>query len=182
MPYEIPGSDYPQSPHRNLVRKVQCHAGWDWGICLMAAGLYGDVQLAAAQPARARHHDTAARNPAAVDRGSVELWSPASASEVQPALTGPDGSPVAAEHVQTVQVLAGLSTVQHRFDVPQPAIWWPAGYGEQPLQQLSVTAAGDRVDKRLGLRTLELVTEEDERGLGFKFRVNGVDVFAKGAN
>ena len=32
MPYEIPGSDYPvQSPHRNLVRKVQCHAGWDWG-------------------------------------------------------------------------------------------------------------------------------------------------------
>ena len=36
--------------------------------------------------------------------------------------------------------------------------------------------------QRLGLRTLELVTEEDEVGLGFKFRVNGVDIFAKGAN
>ena len=53
MPYEIPGSDYPvQSPHRNLVRKVQCHAGWDWGCCLMVAGLYGEVYLGTAAPGR----------------------------------------------------------------------------------------------------------------------------------
>ena len=56
MPYEIPGSDYPvQSPHRNLVRKAQCHAGWDWGCCLMAAGLYGDAYLATASPGRIEH-------------------------------------------------------------------------------------------------------------------------------
>lgn len=47
LPYEVPCSDYPvQSPHRNLVRKVQCHAGWDWGCCLMVAGVYGEIYLA----------------------------------------------------------------------------------------------------------------------------------------
>ena len=51
MPYEIPGSDYPvQSPHRNLVRKAQCHAGWDWGCCLMAAGLYGCLLYTSPSP------------------------------------------------------------------------------------------------------------------------------------
>ncbi len=48
LPYAIPCSSAPvHSPHRNLVRKVQCHGGWDWGICLMVAGIYGDIYLGA---------------------------------------------------------------------------------------------------------------------------------------
>src|SRR5271157_4888323 len=44
--YPVPHTMYPvQSPHRNLVRKVQCHGGWDWGPCLMVAGITGSVSL-----------------------------------------------------------------------------------------------------------------------------------------
>ena len=57
-----------------------------------------------------------------------------------------------------------------------------AGYGEQPLYGLEVVAAGDRGKKRIGLRELALITEEDDRGLSFAFHVNGVALFAKGAN
>ena len=40
LPYAIPHNYWPvQSPHRNLIRKVQCHSGWDWGPCLMVAGI-----------------------------------------------------------------------------------------------------------------------------------------------
>ena len=56
LPYEVPGCEYPvQSSNRNLVRKVQCHAGWDWGCCLMVAGLYGEIYLKTAQPVRIEH-------------------------------------------------------------------------------------------------------------------------------
>ena len=46
LPYPIPYSKYDvYSPHRNLVRKIQCHSGWDWGPCLMAFGIYGEISL-----------------------------------------------------------------------------------------------------------------------------------------
>src|SRR6056297_59477 len=46
LPYPVPHTEYPvQSMGRNLVRKAQCHAGWDWGPCLMVSGLYGPVSL-----------------------------------------------------------------------------------------------------------------------------------------
>ena len=46
LPYPVPYNINPvQSPHRNLVRKVQCHSGWDWGPCLMVAGIEGRVSL-----------------------------------------------------------------------------------------------------------------------------------------
>ncbi|GAB1482050.1 hypothetical protein MASR2M78_08650 [Treponema sp.] len=46
LPYVVPYNVSPvQSPHRNLVRKTQCHSGWDWGPCLMVAGIYGDTYI-----------------------------------------------------------------------------------------------------------------------------------------
>ncbi|MGA2641435.1 MAG: sugar-binding domain-containing protein [Spirochaetia bacterium] len=46
LPYPFPHTQHPvQSPHRNLIRKVQCHGGWDWGPCLMVAGIPGGASL-----------------------------------------------------------------------------------------------------------------------------------------
>jgi beta-mannosidase len=45
---------------------------------------------------------------------------------------------------------------------------------------LRVGALSER--RRIGLRTIELVTEPDEHGLSFGLRVNGRAVFAKGSN
>jgi beta-mannosidase len=45
-----------------------------------------------------------------------------------------------------------------------------------------VKAGSHEVKKRIGLRTVELVNRRDKAGLSMTFRVNGVDVFAKGAN
>ena len=74
------------------------------------------------------------------------------------------------------------NTICEKIYVEDPQIWWPNGYGAQPLYDLEVTISGQKLKKRIGFRDLKLVTKEDERGLGFKFCVNGVDVFAKGAN
>ncbi|MEE2727428.1 MAG: glycoside hydrolase family 2 protein [Candidatus Latescibacterota bacterium] len=179
MPYEIPGSDYPvQSPHRNLVRKAQCHAGWDWGCCLMAAGLYGDVYLATALPGRIEHVYTEQHFTEQECRLDVHV-------EVLAAQAGPselvlsvDGQSVR----RSVALVEGVNALNESIEIADPKRWWPAGYGEQPLYELEVAIAGERVRKRIGLRELALVTEEDDRGLSFAFHVNGVAIFAKGAN
>ncbi len=49
-PYSVPHTTSPvQSMHRNFVRKVQCHSGWDWGPCIMCMGMYGEVAIVAQQ-------------------------------------------------------------------------------------------------------------------------------------
>ena len=68
------------------------------------------------------------------------------------------------------------------LDVGKPALWWPAGHGEQPLYEAIVSIPGDSVIRKIGFRTLEVVTEKDEAGASMIFRVNGIDIFAKGAN
>ena len=46
LKYPVPCSEYDvSSPNRNLVRKCQCNAGWDWGPCLMVSGIYGHIYI-----------------------------------------------------------------------------------------------------------------------------------------
>ncbi|MCV5332173.1 hypothetical protein OFD71_28240, partial [Escherichia coli] len=46
LPFPIPSAmGNNQIPHMNLIRKTQCHSGWDWGICLMVSGIYDPIQI-----------------------------------------------------------------------------------------------------------------------------------------
>ena len=179
FPYEIPGCEYPvQSPNRNLVRKVQCHAGWDWGCCLMVAGLYGEVSLYAARPVRIEHVYTSQLHEKGICHLEVTLEVYSAEQCERELIISIDGHHV----VKTFKLSEGNNIICQKIDVEEPEIWWPNGYGAQPLYDLEVTISGQKLKKRIGFRDLKLVTKEDERGLGFKFCVNGVDVFAKGAN
>ncbi len=78
------------------------------------------------------------------------------------------------------------------FTVETPKLWWPHGYGNQPLYDLTVVAQSggspaedledlDRITRRIGFRRAQLVQEEDRFGRSFYFRINDVDVFAGGS-
>ena len=78
-----------------------------------------------------------------------------------------------------------------RFSVPDAKLWWPRGYGAQPLYDLTLQLVdGDGATlathtQRVGLRTLKLQRTDvtDKEGTGeFVFVVNGTKVFAKGTN
>ena len=177
VPYEARNSPI---PHGNMLRKPQCHFGWDWNIAVAPFGLYGEARLRRMAPARieaveaAQHHDTAT--------GAVTV-------EAKVTLVGLAGTTApwhirfaGQEHAGEVAVGPAETTVTARFEVADPKLWQPAGSGEQPLYDLEVVAGGDRVRRRIGLRTIELVTDPDPAGARFLFRVNGRDVFCRGAN
>ena len=179
LPYPIPYSTYHvQSPHRNLIRKVQCHAGWDWGICLMVSGINGAIYLGATSLGRIEYVATTQRH----QRGRVtvevatEVNSPAGGKSTLEVTLGTE------RITQPVTLQPGLNVVRTRLTIRKPKLWWPNGYGAQPLYDLTVRVAGDEARKRIGLRNLEVLNIEDKRGLSLTFRVNGVEIYCKGAN
>ncbi|UWR00048.1 glycoside hydrolase family 2 protein [Rhodobacteraceae bacterium S2214] len=169
--FELPISKNCPIPFGNFLRKPACDFGWDWNIALAPFGIYGDIAL---EPSKAARIDTL--NIHQDHSGDGVLVT------VQVATTNHDGAVTLDFDGQTITGTAvhGLCTLSAR--VSQPKLWWPAGQGDQPLYDLKITAGDATATRRLGLRQMELVTEEDDAGLGFKFRVNGRDVFCKGAN
>jgi len=155
-------------PNGNMLRKMQCDFGWDWNIALAPFGVYGDLRI---EPSAAARIDTVHVHQDHSD-GCVLT--------VKTDVTNHDGDTVVRFDGDdyTVDPETGICTIK----VDDPQLWWPVGQGAQPLYDLTVTA-GDAVKTiKVGLRTIDLVTTPDDAGLGFKFAVNGRDVFAKGAN
>jgi beta-mannosidase len=179
LAYPVPHTKNPvQSPHRNLVRKIQCHGGWDWGPCLMVAGIGGRIELQAFSDARIDYVATAQKHGKGkcMVRVSVDCEAARDgAAELVVAL----GDETAR---RTVTLVRGINSVLLDVTVGAPRLWWPNGYGEAFLYDLTVTLGGHSVRKRLGLRRLSVVNRKDRAGVSMTFRVNGVDVFCKGAN
>ncbi len=181
LPYPIPYSSaalHACDMHRNLLRKVQCHGGWDWGISLMIAGIAGDISLQATSQGRIdyvyctqQHRDDACTVTVQCEYTAVTAGKRTMTVEL-------DGQRVSFD----ADVAPGTNLLSADIEIDKPRLWWPAGQGEQPLYDLKVNVGDDEQCKKIGLRSMELITEEDELGRSFTIRVNGRDIFCKGAD
>ena len=176
VPHAIPGG-----PH---LRKAPCQFGWDWGPKLLPIGIWKEIRLEGYSVARLddvhvrqHHHNGVVVLEAAL---SLERWQDNPLTALVQVI-GPDGAELKTE----AQVPGDSQSLQVTINRPQ--LWWPNGYGDQPLYQVEVTltARGQPCDRRayqVGLRTIELRQEDDAWGKSFTFVVNGVPIFAKGSN
>lgn len=170
-PFEIPWSKNCPIPYGNFLRKPACDFGWDWNIALAPFGVYGDMKIEAKTQPRIESVLIGQSH----QGGSAEL-------SVTTKVTNFDDELEIEFNGQKVNSKVENGEATATITVNDPKLWWPAGQGDQPLYDLTIRA-GDAVEKRrIGLRQMELVTEQDNIGLGFRFRVNGRDVFCKGAN
>jgi beta-mannosidase len=166
-------------PH---LRKAPCQFGWDWGPRLPPVGIWKDLRLEGYSIGRFSdiHLRQAHRESGVlISAGySVEQWGQTELAASME-LVDPEGVVTRVESPASVGSLV--------VKIPNPQLWWPNGYGAQPLYQVKVSlfAAGRTLDERrfqVGLRTVELRREPDAWGESFTFVVNGVPVFAKGAD
>lgn len=178
LPVDVPCTGVNSVKHLNLIRKVQCHGGWDWGITLLVSGLYGKIYLQGVQNARIEHVYSEQEHSAGLCKLTVhaELIADHEGTETVGFTFNGETKSVSAE------LKPGVNTVSVSFEVRNPKLWNPVGYGEQNLYELTVATADEKLEKKIGLRTLALINEDDEVGRSMKFRVNGVDIFCKGAD
>ncbi len=181
---EVLAAQYDPRPNNypgpaNLMRKMACNFGWDWGPTLVTAGLWQGVTL--------------------------ESWSDARLARIRPEITldGADGkvrihadiegsaqAPLSlrvsvGEVTETLPVAGAAATLD--LTVKSPELWWPHNLGNPRLYKLSVDlCAGDAVldswSRDIGFRSLRLDTLPDEHGTPFAFIINDVPVYISGAN
>jgi len=179
LEYTVPYMKYPvQSPDRNMIRKTQCHSGWDWGPSIMTGGIYGEIYLYSSNKYRIDKFTT---RQILIDKKwyintNISVLSSNSQTE-EFKLNINDNT----ENF-TVNLKPGMNNLTHKIKAGEVELWWPAGYGKQKLYKLTFNCSETTITKKIGFRKIEVITEPDNYGISMYFRVNGRDIFAKGAN
>ena len=171
-----------------FARKAGYHYGWDWGPRLVTSGIWRPVVLEA--------WDDVLLEDVAVAQQRVSQRSAEIACEVEiTAREVTPGARVAVYDAGAERLLGevacdlkpGNNRVRVEFTLRNPRLWWCNGLGSPELYDFrtELSVDGRMADSRTvttGIRSIELVRERDADGQSFYFRLNGVRVFAKGAN
>jgi beta-mannosidase len=169
----------------NFARKAQFQFGWDWGLRLVTQGIWRPVYLESWEHTRLEEIQyfqevvTTAlariRVYARIDRRS------------------PGAYELRLRDLGTGRLLAKRALtkteeeVNFNFQIDQPRLWWPNGHGEAHRYHLSCElwldgVLQDQQEKKIGIRTVELVQRPDAYGTSFYFKINGRPIFTKGAS
>ncbi|HEX2914510.1 MAG TPA: glycoside hydrolase family 2 protein [Chloroflexia bacterium] len=187
---EIPGQwgDY-NARERVYARKTQSHFSWDWAPRLVNVGIWQEVRLEHFSKARllSPYFRTLGldKDRAILSLSSeVERWENSGDLSMQVSLR--------LNEKELVNQESGLNGPEARlvFELANPELWWPQGYGKQPLYDLTVTLKDggkilDVFEDRVGVCQVTLDRSQDSEEPGcefFTFVVNGTPIFAKGAN
>jgi beta-mannosidase len=187
MSYQLPASNDQGEKTSPWTRKAPYQYGWDWGPRFVTSGIWKPITLEAWDDARVSDLHIVQNKVSKEQAALTAQIDVASSSAADAELIVEDTGHKTTLAKQTVKLAAGTNHFAFDFNLANPALWWPNGLGEHPLYSFKakLLLKGQPVDERsvrTGLRSLQIRQEKDEWGLSFTFIVNGVPVFAKGAN
>lgn len=195
--YESNGFNYPaDNDHHEkhlsvFTRKAPYSYGWDWGIRMVTSGVWRPVSLRfydvatigdyhvkqlALTESKAQLSNELQINSILTQQTNAEL-------RVTVSLEGKEVSEVK----QSIVLQPGINNFNLPIEITDPVRWMPNGWGKPTLYDFSSQIiCNNKViaeqSHRIGLRTVKLVNEKDADGESFYFEVNGIPMFAKGAN
>ena len=201
--FEVDNAICTEEPRRNdrgdirraFLRKPQYVYGWDWSPRAVTIGIADDVYIEISKTARITDvhiYTERIESNYSVIRGEIEvenmnILSTLDAEYIRLNLTLNNEKKVSWEE-KDVFLCSGLNYLPFEIKIENPHLWWPNNSGHQPLYKVNCEMM---VKNRqisypqfdFGIRTIELDTSrinDDRRD--FKFKINGYDIFAKGAN
>lgn len=160
------------------IRKAHCMFGWDWGAHLPDMGIWRDVSLISYNTVRlnsvsfTQHHG---ENTVLEITPEFEVLDENKNFTIEYEITAPDGTK------------RTFRNEDNKIEIDPATRWWPRGYGEQNLYTVTVNICDggtvlDSMTKRIGIRTITMDRTPDEWGEKFCVRVNGINIFAMGAD
>lgn len=170
---------------RIFMRKAQCHFSWDWAPNFPAMGIWQDVALnlcPGAEISKVMIHPY-------LD-GRASFFIHMSKDFDNDNINGKFLTIKVYDDEQTVEETFPLDGIKNAYNlfVKDAKLWWPVGMGEPHLYNYEVilTEAGEVTytkSGRFGFRTVELDQSPiDGEKFACKFKINGEEVFIKGAN
>jgi beta-mannosidase len=180
--------EYTHTEEKTYIRKAAYEYGWDWGPRFVTSGIWRPAKLEAWNDARISNLHIAQRD---VTTRVAHLT-----AEVEITAADDASGKIALTYVHMrkkseISVDADLHPGVNHFDFPlqieNPDLWYPAGYGAQPRYEFTAQLrigknVADQASVRIGLRSVVLRRDLDQWGRSFEFIINGIPVFAKGAD
>ncbi|MCG7382384.1 glycoside hydrolase family 2 protein [Paenibacillus sp. ACRRY] len=167
-----------------FARKAPYHYGWDWGPRFVTSGIWREARLEGWSEVKIndvfiRQNEVTASAASLTAIVEVETFNPIEAI----IRIGTDGQ----TWEQAASLQAGVQTIEIPVSITEPKLWWSRGLGDPHMYSfVTEVLKGEQVladsTVKTGLRSIRLVRDKDEAGASFYFELNGVAVFAKGAN
>jgi beta-mannosidase len=172
------------------TRKAGYQYGWDWGPRYITEGIWQPIRVEMWDALRIEnfhiHQQTVGKAVATLDAElNIEASRNSSASvEITYGVISGAAFPAIR---QSVQLIPGNNRLSVPINIANPKLWYPIGYGAQDRYQFSVVVRSGRdvaanAALKTGLRSIALRREVTKTGKSFAFVVNGIPVFAKGAD
>lgn len=165
---------------RVFVRKAQYQFGWDWGPRFVTAGIWKKVQLKfwnSAKIENIKFSQVELNDKKAILEFTTEIYV-SNAKTIQLKIN---------DKSETFNLKKGKNKIKMSYEIANPKLWWCNGLGEANLYSFTIEIQQkkqffDAKKLNIGLRTIELIQENDQHGKSFYFKLNGKSVFMKGAN
>lgn len=172
--YKLPGG---KKVH---TRKAGFHYGWDWGPKIPVSGIWKPVEIIS--------YNNAIIKDLYIEQ--KEVFDSVANFKINLELNVVKSGEYLLEVNNTKyikQLIKGVQNIDLDFNILKPKLWWPNGYGKQPLYDINVTLIKNKKiistkKKKIGIRTVKLITSADSTGKNFYFEINGEAIFMKGAN
>ncbi|WP_169084828.1 beta-mannosidase [Paenibacillus sp. PL91] len=167
-----------------FARKAPYHYGWDWGPRFVTSGIWREARLEGWSDIKINDvyvkQDQVSASEASLTV-SVEIESEHAWSGL--VRLGADGQ----AWEQEAHLAEGVNVIEMPIVIEQPKLWWSRGLGDAHLYTFTAELLHEEKSiaaksVRTGLRSVRLVRDKDAVGATFYFELNGVPVFAKGAN
>lgn len=172
----------PGFPH---IRKAHCMFGWDWGPQLPDLGIWRDIYIEEIKCGRIDsvyvRQNIKSDNCTLTLEVQNQLIKENDELVLECRLYDPQGKEIAFEEQKCSE------KNNFSMDVKNPELWWPNGYGAQPLYsaRLFLKKGGVSVSEQavsIGIRDFTVARHKDPYGESFSYRINGREIFARGAN